>query len=111
MQLLPTKKHIQVLISIANQSIEPSYDYAPPLKELEKYYLDIAKKMIPVLYQSRVLSTIRFEFIQLENLCKGIQLLNEFPEKAKNKIESFPEKLSHYLREEKDALQLKQVLS
>jgi hypothetical protein len=37
--------------------------------------------------------------------------LNEFPEKVKNKIEGFPEKLSHYLREEKDALQLKQMLS
>ena len=111
MQQLPTNKHVQVLISIANQSIESSYDYAHPLKELEKYYLDIAKTMIPVLYQSRVLSTIRFEFNQLENLCKGIQLLNEFPEKAKNRIERFPEKLSQYLSEEKDALQLKQVLS
>ena len=111
MQLLPTNKHVQVLISIANQSIESSYDYAHPLKEMEKYYLDIAKSMIPVIYQSRVLSTIRFEFNQLENLCKGIQLLNEFPEKAKIKIESFPEKLSHYLSQERDALQLKQVLS
>lgn len=111
MQSLPTNQHAQVLISIANQSIESSFDYAHPIKEMEKYYLDIAKTIIPVLYQSRVLSTIRFEFNQLENLCKGIQLLNEFPDKAKNKIERFPEKLSDYLRQEKDALQLKKVLS
>ncbi len=111
MQSLPTNQHIQVLISIANQAVEPSYDYAPPLKEMEKYYLDIAKSIIPVLYQSRVLSTIRFEFNQLENLCKGIQLLNEFPDKVKNKIERFPEKLKHYLIQENDALKLKQVLS
>lgn len=111
MQSLPTKQHIQVLISIANQAVEPSYDYAQPLKEMEKYYLNIAKSIIPVLYQSRVLSTIRFEFNQLENLCKGIQLLNEFPDKAKNKIERFPDRLNHYLIQEKDALKLKQVLS
>jgi hypothetical protein len=37
--------------------------------------------------------------------------LNEFPDKAKNKIERFPERLNHYLIQEKDALKLKQVLS
>lgn len=100
-------QHSTWVLSIANQSIESSYDYSHPIKEIEHFYLSLAKKTIPVLHQSRVLSNIRFEFIQLEQLCKGIQLLNEFPERTKARIENFPEKILNYLNQEKNALQQK----
>lgn len=101
--------HSASILYIANESVNPSFNFTQPIKEIEHYYLMMAKESIPVLYQSRVLSNIRFEFIQLENLCKGIQLLNEFPESTKARIAKFPENIVHYLDQEKVAFQQKFV--
>jgi len=88
------------LVSIANQSIDPQFDFSSALVEMERQYLDLVKSTIPVLYQSRVLSNIRYEFNKIESLCKGIQLLSEFPEKTKKSISHFPIQLSEYINKE-----------
>lgn len=88
------------LVSIANQSIDPQFDFSSALVELEKQYLDLAKSSIPVLHQSRVLSNIRYEFNKIESLCKGIQLLSEFPDNTKKSISHFPIQLAEYINKE-----------
>ena len=95
----PATKAID-LISIANQSIDPQFDYSSALVEMERQYLNMAKSTIPVLHQSRVLSNIRYEFNKIESLCKGIQLLSEFPEKTKKSISDFPILLAEYINRE-----------
>ena len=88
------------LVSIANQSVDPQYDFSTALVEKERQYLNLAKSAIPVLHQSRVLSNIRYEFNKIESLCKGIQLLSEFPEKTRKSISSFPIQLAEYIHHE-----------
>ena len=88
------------LVSIANQSIDPQFDYSSALVEMERQYLNMAKSTIPVLHQSKVLSNIRYEFNKIESLCKGIQLFSEFPEKTKKSISHFPILLAEYINKE-----------
>ena len=94
------------LLSIANKSIDPHYDFSSSLMKIEEEYFKWAKLTIPVLYQSSVLSNIRYTFNEIESLCKGIQLLSEFPEKTKVSIAHYPSKLSSYIQQE--AMNLKQ---
>lgn len=88
------------LVTIAKQSIDPQFDFASALVDMERQFLNMAKSTIPVLHQSRVLSNIRYEFNKIESLCKGIQLLSEFPEKTRKSISSFPIQLAEYIQNE-----------
>jgi len=108
-QINPSLEAIN-LLSIANQSIDPQFDYSSALVELERQYLNLAKSAIPVLHQSRVLSNIRYEFNKIESLCKGIQLLNEFPDKTKKSISHFPIQLAEYINKEAAFFNPKPVL-
>lgn len=67
------------LKEIAHKSISPEFNFQEALHQIEKVFLDIARKEVPVMHQSGVLSQVRFEFNQLENYCKGIQLLETVP--------------------------------
>ena len=95
-------------LAIANQSIDPNYDFSSALIKVEEEYLMWAKLTIPVLYQSTILSNIRYTFNEIESLCKGIQLLSEFPEKTKLCISNYPEKLSAYINQEAACFKQKQ---
>lgn len=92
------------LIFIAHKSIDPNFDYSTSLNKLEEEYLNWAKLTIPVVYQSGVLSNIRYTFNEIESLCKGIQLLSVFPEKTKVSIAHYPAKLSSYIQQEEAKL-------
>jgi len=96
------------LIFIAHKSIDPNFDYSTSLNKLEEEYLNWVKLTIPVVYQSGVLSNIRYTFNEIESLCKGIQLLSEFPEKTKQCIGKYPEKLSAYINQEAACFKQKQ---
>ncbi len=96
------------LLFIANKSIDPHFDYSSSLTKIEEEYLKWAKLTIPVIYQSSVLSNIRYTFNEIESLCKGIQLLSEFPERTKISIAHYPDKLSSYIQQE--AANLKRVV-
>ena len=95
-------------LAIANQSIDPNYDFSSALIKVEEEYLMWAKLTIPVLHQSTILSNIRYTFNEIESLCKGIQLLSEFPEKTKQCIGKYPEKLSAYINQEAACFKQKQ---
>lgn len=93
---VPFKLEID-FIAIGHESKNPSFDYSTALIATEKLYLDWAKSITPVLHQSRILSTIRFEFNKIEGLCKGIQLLSECPESTKERLKDYPKQLANYI--------------
>jgi bifunctional aspartokinase / homoserine dehydrogenase 1 len=84
---------IAQVLEIASQSIEPAFDFTGRLHNLEAHYLDLARTSIPVANQSAVLSYVRKRFNELDDYCKGIQLLGTYPTKTINDIRIFPAKV------------------
>lgn len=79
-----------IICKIAQQSIEPDYDFTASLAEVEAALLDLARSILPLHSQSRTLSFIRRQFNQVEDLCKGIQLLGIMPAQTLQRIETYP---------------------
>lgn len=84
------EKMIHEILEIAQQSRIQEYDYTASLKHFEAQYLDLIRNVIPVTNQSAVLSHTRKRFNELDDFCKGIQLLGACPEKTIKEIRIFP---------------------
>jgi aspartokinase/homoserine dehydrogenase 1 len=78
------------LTTIGLNAAHVESNFSRSLEQLEKEYLDLAREVVPVVNQGETLSFIRKNFNDAENLCKGIQLLGECPDKARNLIQSIP---------------------
>ena len=81
---------IQDIQHIAEQSRIQDFDYTASLKRIEAKYLDLIRNVLPVTNQSAVLSHTRKRFNELDDFCKGIQLLGECPLKTIKEIRIFP---------------------
>ena len=84
------KSTINKLTDIARSATFSDTDFSEQLSLLEKEYLDLARELVPVIHQGASLSFIRKQFNDVDDLCKGIQLLGECPEKALKLIQSMP---------------------
>ncbi|MEO0000522.1 MAG: bifunctional aspartate kinase/homoserine dehydrogenase [Bacteroidota bacterium] len=78
------------LTSIAQSAAEADTDFSALLTELETGYLQLAREIVPVVHQGTTLSFIRKQFNDIDDLCKGIQLLGECPAKTLQLINSIP---------------------
>lgn len=81
---------INKLTDIAHGASLTGTAFSEQLSALEKDYLDLAREIVPVINQGATLSFIRKQFNDVDDLCKGIQLLGECPEKALRLIQSMP---------------------
>lgn len=77
---------INSLLDTADQSKHPAFDFSIPLHIIEATYLTLARNTIPVSSQSAVLSAIRKRFNEVDDCCKGIQLLGTYPSKTMQAI-------------------------
>ncbi|MBM3443435.1 MAG: hypothetical protein FJX83_00395 [Bacteroidetes bacterium] len=96
-------QHALQLKELANNCLSPVFDFNEPLYAIEKLFLDLARNEIPVMHQSSVLSQIRCEFNQLENFCKGIQLLGVLPHAIALHFVHVPDQLVHYIVSQAEA--------
>lgn len=78
----------QQLVEIGKKSQQQGFDFSAPLLEIEASYLELARAVTPVVQQSAVLSFIRKRFNEIDDMCKGIQLLGACPDKTTDEIRS-----------------------
>ncbi len=74
------------LLNIALSARDQSLEYVDQLADIETSYLTLTRAIIPVTEQSASLSFVKQRFNALEELCKGVQLLGELPEKTIHEI-------------------------
>ncbi len=86
-----------ILSSISDKAQTKEADTNELLSELENHYLNLARLMIPVQQQSGVLSFLKQRFNELENIFKGIALLNECTMTTRESIQCYGTILSSYL--------------
>jgi aspartokinase/homoserine dehydrogenase 1 len=84
---LTTEKQLE---AIAQSAADADTDFSALLTELEIGYLQLARDVVPVIHQGTTLSFIRKKFNDIDDLCKGIQLLGECPAKTLQLISSIP---------------------
>ena len=77
------------LVEIGKNSQQQGFDFSSQLLEIEATYLELARSVTPVVHQSSLLSFIRKRFNEIDDMCKGIQLLGACPDKTTIKIRSF----------------------
>lgn len=68
--------------------------YKEKLHEAESRHLETIKTLIPVTQQSRILSLVKTQCNELEDICNGIFLLRELSLRTKDRIVSYGELLS-----------------
>lgn len=86
-----------ILSTISIKALNKEEDANDLLSELENHYLTLARLLIPVQQQSSVLSFFKQRFNELENIFKGISLLNECTKTTKESIHCYSTILSSYL--------------
>lgn len=73
---------------------EGNDQYKEELKKIENRHLDITKQLIPIAQQSRILSMVKQQCNQIEDICNGVYLLQELTSRTKDRIMSYGELLS-----------------
>ena len=81
----------------AKNAINQSIDCSENIALIETEYLQLVRNSIPVTDQSSVLSFVKQRFNEFEDLCKGIQLLGELPQKTLDEIRVIPSIISAFI--------------
>ncbi len=85
------------LIELARKAENKHASFSDELAILEKEYLDLARKLIPVQEQSSTLSFIKQRFNEIDDLCKGISLIGECPANTLDSIQCYAAILDSFL--------------
>jgi aspartokinase/homoserine dehydrogenase 1 len=96
--VIPADNRTESTLSLISSKAEKKEDDATQLlSELETHYLNLARLLIPVQAQSSVLSYLKQRFNELENIYKGILLLNECTISTQESILCYGSLLSSYI--------------
>jgi len=68
--------------------------YKENLQKLTERHLTVVKELLPLTNQSSILSFVMQQFNEVEDICNGIFLLNDFTDRTKDRILSFGELIS-----------------
>ena len=83
-----------LLISAARLASNGDESYAEQLSVIEKRHLTAVTELIPVARQSSILSDVKKQCNEIEDICNGIYLLRELSAASKDRIVSFGELMS-----------------
>ena len=83
-----------VLLQAARKAAEGNESYKELLAAAEQRHLDVVKELIPVVKQSSVLSQVKKQFNEVDDICNGIFLLGELTERTTDKVLSYGELIS-----------------
>lgn len=87
----------EVLLQSAHKAKEGDKSYVEEIKVLEDRHYDLVRKMIPIQQQSTVLTYVKVQFNELEDLFHGIFLIKECSLKTLDYVGSFGERLSAFI--------------
>ena len=82
------------LINAATAAAEGNEQYKEILLQIEQRHLEVVKALIPVTQQSSVLSMVKKQCNEIEDICNGIFLLRELSARTKDRMVSYGELLS-----------------
>src|SRR6185437_5072886 len=68
--------------------------YKEELQEIERRHLELVKQLIPVATQSRILSMVKKQCNEIEDICNGVFLLQELTPRTRDRVMSYGELLS-----------------
>ena len=83
-----------LLLSAAKLASNGDESYAEQLSVIEKRHLTAVTELIPVARQSSLLSAVKKQCNEIEDICNGIFLLRELSAASKDRIVSFGELMS-----------------
>src|SRR5919112_1032849 len=83
-----------ILLNCGTIASSGNEDYKNQLRELEARHMETVKTLIPVTQQSRILSHVKTQCNELEDIFNGIFLLRELSLATKDRIVSYGELLS-----------------
>ncbi|XOD68321.1 MAG: bifunctional aspartate kinase/homoserine dehydrogenase I [Flavobacteriales bacterium AspAUS03] len=89
------------LISCGQEAAQGKETYKTLLEIIETRHLDTIREIFPLTNQSHLISRLKKDINQLENLCDGIFQVEELSKRSLDKIMSFGELTSSYLIAEK----------
>lgn len=71
--------------------------YKDSLQQITDRHLQTVKELFPLNNQSSILSYVMQQFNEVEDICNGIFLLNDFTDRTKDRILSYGELISSYI--------------
>lgn len=83
-----------LLLKCSQLASEGNESYKEQLAEIEQRHLQAARELIPIHHQSSVLSFVKTQCNEIEDICNGIFLLKELSERTKDRMVSYGELLS-----------------
>ena len=83
-----------LLLNAATLAADGDEAYKDKLSLVEQRHLEATKQLIPVTYQSQLLSLVKKSCNEIEDICNGIFLLRELTPRSKDRIASYGEWLS-----------------
>lgn len=85
------------LIEATKRAENKDERYKDLLIEVEKHHINTIRELVPVAFQSPIISQVKRYFNQLETLCEGCYLLEEVTPKTLSTISGFGEQISSYI--------------
>lgn len=82
------------LIEIGELAISGNLDYAEHLSSLEERHFNAIRKLIDVKAQSNVIAKVKGLFNEIDDLLRGVSLINELSPRTNDFLVSFGERLS-----------------
>ena len=85
------------LIKMSVTASKGDPDYELQFKKLEELHISVAKELLPVKYQTEILSHVKLTLNELEDVLHGVFLVKEISPRSQDFIMSFGERLSTYI--------------
>lgn len=85
------------LLTCANLAIKKDQSYLQIIKEIEDRHLTAIEELIPIQHHIEIKGKIKLLLAELENVCKGIYILQEFTPNVNAQLVSFGELLSSHI--------------
>lgn len=82
------------LVSCAGLAASGNEAYEKILKEIEARHIELCNKLIPVSQRSNTITQVKFLLNDLEDICRGVFLIQELSPRSSDNILSFGERLS-----------------
>lgn len=82
------------LLQCGIEAAEGNADYKQSLQKIAAHSLNTVKELLPVTGQSSILSFVMQQFNEIEDICNGLFLLNEFSDRTRDRILSYGELIS-----------------
>jgi len=83
-----------LLLAAALQASEGNESYKEKLAQIEQRHIEAVKQLIPITQQSHLLSQVKKNCNEIEDICNGVFLLGELTPRTKDRISSYGEFIS-----------------